>query len=235
VDHAVDLIDAAAPSPGGVGVRMAVWAKANGDRRGGAVPLLPRPVDGRRAGGGNVDFPMTKTIRPNSTRRWFRTRATAHIVLATASVITFASVTFLAAGTASARFFSCRQQAVCIKSLKIQPGSTPASPQFDVVAHVQKHGSLNVVLGADVVAAGCNATGDDFSANDFYLEDVTQGWFAGQPGDCIGLTGSYGKKTADFTFGDWYDSGHNDPPYLIAPGDDITVTLFGFSKSLTWP
>jgi len=85
-------------------------------------------------------------------------------------------------------------------------------------------------LGAPfaTVKAGCGATGNDYAYSQLFLEDVTRGWYAGIPGDCIGLTNmSYTNTKILFQLGSYYDS----PPwsYVLDSGDRFRLSVDGFT------
>ena len=78
----------------------------------------------------------------------------------------------------------------------------------------------------------CNSgdTGDDFGAAGLWFSDQSNGWTAGQAGDCIGLiVGSWSPTQVVFTFGNQYANYG-----AIASGDQISVQVqgAGFSGSL---
>ena len=76
------------------------------------------------------------------------------------------------------------------------------------------------------VPSNCSATGHDFVGGKFYLEDVSGGWFAGQPSNCIGLfVSSYTSTKIDYTFGSFYDSSPDN--FVLNPGDQLTVAVHG--------
>jgi hypothetical protein len=69
----------------------------------------------------------------------------------------------------------------------------------------------------------CNHTGSDFVDSNFTFSDVSGGWGAGAPGDCIGLVVSKYQNTAvTFTFGNAYGS-----PSVLQPGDVVEIVLYG--------
>jgi hypothetical protein len=69
----------------------------------------------------------------------------------------------------------------------------------------------------------CGHTGSDYVASYFTVSDVTAGWEAGAPGDCIGLVVSKYQNTAvTFGFGNDYGS-----PSVLSPGDTVEIVLYG--------
>jgi hypothetical protein len=81
---------------------------------------------------------------------------------------------------------------------------------------------------AEAVPSSCSATGDDFVGGEFYLEDVSGGWYAGRPGDCMGLfVSSYTSNQIDYSFGSRYDTAPHD--FVLNPGDQLTVAVNGYS------
>ena len=78
--------------------------------------------------------------------------------------------------------------------------------------------------------AGCSATGLDYPYGNLYLEDTTNSWGAGIPGDCIGLNVTVLSSTvAEFTLGNFYTP----PTFDLKNGDTYTVGVDGFSYSGT--
>ena len=70
---------------------------------------------------------------------------------------------------------------------------------------------------------GCNGTGNDYKYGNLFLSDTTNGWGAGLPGDCIGLTVGKQKTTkVDFGLGTFYDTG-----FALNAGDAFTLGLDG--------
>jgi hypothetical protein len=68
-------------------------------------------------------------------------------------------------------------------------------------------------------------TGDDYGSSGLWFGDVSQGWTAGQAGDCIGLiVTSWSSTKVVFGFGNEYG---NYPP--IQSGDQIAVEVQGAS------
>jgi hypothetical protein len=71
---------------------------------------------------------------------------------------------------------------------------------------------------------GCGHTGSDYVDSYFTFSDLTGGWGAGAPGDCIGLVVSKYQSTAiTFRFGNDYGSGTS----VLQPGDTIDIVLYG--------
>jgi IPT/TIG domain len=69
-----------------------------------------------------------------------------------------------------------------------------------------------------------SATGKDYKYGDLYLVDNTNAWYAGLPGDCIGLTVAELKSgTAEFGLGSFYVRGGD----ALAPGDSYTLGVDG--------
>lgn len=69
----------------------------------------------------------------------------------------------------------------------------------------------------------CGHTGSDFVESYFTVSDLTSGWEAGAPGDCIGLVVSKYQNTATtFSFGNDYGS-----PSVLTPGDTVDIVLYG--------
>jgi hypothetical protein len=70
-------------------------------------------------------------------------------------------------------------------------------------------------------------TGDDYGSTGLWFSDTTQGWTAGQAGDCIGLiVTSWSSTQVVFGFGNEYA---NYPP--VQSGDQIEVEVQGASSS----
>ena len=79
------------------------------------------------------------------------------------------------------------------------------------------------------ITCGSGDTGDDYGASGLWFSDSTQGWTAGQTGDCIGLIISTWTNTSVvFAFGNEY-SGY--PP--VTNGDAYTVEAQGKSSTGT--
>jgi subtilase family serine protease len=82
------------------------------------------------------------------------------------------------------------------------------------------------------VAAGCSASGKDFTGNGLYLTDNTGDWNAGKPGDCIGLNVStYSDKRVVFTLGNYYDSSSSSS--MLKDGDTFSLGIAGMSWNTT--
>jgi hypothetical protein len=80
------------------------------------------------------------------------------------------------------------------------------------------------------VAPGCGATGKDYAGDTLYLQDLTTGWNAGMPGDCVGLKVlSHSTTRITFKFGGWYAS--HTP--TLAPGDTFLVGVDGVTTTGT--
>ncbi len=72
-------------------------------------------------------------------------------------------------------------------------------------------------------AIGCSGTGSDYKYGNLFLRDTTNGWDAGIPGDCIGLTVGKQKSTkVDFGLGSFYSTG-----FALNPGDAFTLGVDG--------
>jgi hypothetical protein len=107
------------------------------------------------------------------------------------------------------------------KIFSITFNGTAAAPSIVITGH--RFGSEPAAE-----AAGCSATGDDFVGDQFYLEDVSGDWFAGQTGNCIGLlVSSYTRAQTDYTFGSFYDTSPDD--YVLNTGDQLTLEVHGHS------
>lgn len=78
------------------------------------------------------------------------------------------------------------------------------------------------------VAAGCSGTGDDFTG--VLFEDVTSGWNAGSPGNCIGLVVTSWTNT-QIVFG--FGSVLTDGSFSMANGDQFQLNLFGATANGT--
>jgi hypothetical protein len=73
--------------------------------------------------------------------------------------------------------------------------------------------------------------GEDYGSSGLWIDDMSQGWTAGQDGDCIGLVlSSWSSSQVVVTFGDTYGSY---PP--VQPGDSLSVEWQGttFAGTLT--
>jgi hypothetical protein len=69
----------------------------------------------------------------------------------------------------------------------------------------------------------CGHTGSDFVDSNFTFSDVTGGWGAGAPADCIGLVVSKYQNTAiTFGFGNGYGG-----TSVLQPGDTVEIVLYG--------
>jgi hypothetical protein len=69
----------------------------------------------------------------------------------------------------------------------------------------------------------CGTTGADFLYSYFTFSDVTAGWQAGAPGDCVGLVVSKYQNTAiTFGFGNGYGG-----TSVLQPGDVVEIVLYG--------
>jgi hypothetical protein len=99
---------------------------------------------------------------------------------------------------------------------------TASAPSIEITGHG---------LGNEPTAeaAACSATGDDFVGGEFYLADLSGGdWFAGQPGNCIGLfVSSYTHNQIDYTFGSYYDTAPYE--FVLNVGDQLTLAANGKS------
>ena len=83
---------------------------------------------------------------------------------------------------------------------------------------------------AEPVPTYCSATDDDFVGGGFYLSDVTDGWFAGQPGNCIGLdVTKFTTTKIVYRFGSWYDNPAEPEDSVLTPGDQLTVEVASHS------
>ncbi len=72
-------------------------------------------------------------------------------------------------------------------------------------------------------ATNCGTSGTDTLYSHFTFTDVTAGWGAGAPGDCIGLVVSNYQNTAiAFSFGSGYGS-----TSVLKPGDTVEIELYG--------
>jgi hypothetical protein len=77
-------------------------------------------------------------------------------------------------------------------------------------------------------AAGCNASGLDYPYGNLFLNDATDGFGAGIPGDCIGLNvGLLSGTQAAYGLGDFYAT------YNMQDGDQYTVQVDGQTFSGT--
>jgi hypothetical protein len=73
-------------------------------------------------------------------------------------------------------------------------------------------------------------TSFDYGISGLWFNDATQGWTAGQIGDCIGLNvSSYTNTKIVYQFGAGY--GHYGPP--VTNGDAYTLTVWGISHQGT--
>lgn len=80
-------------------------------------------------------------------------------------------------------------------------------------------------------AAGCGATGQTFG-NSLIFNDITQGWAAGQSGDCIGLiVSSYTPTQVVFQFGSFYS---NFNPVTNGDSYQMTVQTGTFSGTVNY-
>jgi hypothetical protein len=72
--------------------------------------------------------------------------------------------------------------------------------------------------------AGCGATGSNFGTS-LWFKEVTQGWAAGQGGDCIALVvSSYTTTQIVYQFGSFYNTNGLGP---ANPGDHYQVSVYG--------
>jgi hypothetical protein len=79
------------------------------------------------------------------------------------------------------------------------------------------------------VAAGCGDTGLDYQSNALTLEDTTLAWYAGIPGDCIGINlSSYTDSQVVYTFGSGYGTS---AAWTLNAGDGFTVEVDGATSS----
>ena len=94
-----------------------------------------------------------------------------------------------------------------------------------VAAPIVQVSGTGFTANPPTVAAGCSGTtGEDYPYGNLFLGDSTQGWGAGTPGDCIGLTTEVLSPTqVTFTLGNFYSSGN----YTLNPGDQYTLWVDG--------
>ncbi len=76
---------------------------------------------------------------------------------------------------------------------------------------------------------GCSGTGSDYKYGNLFLSDATNGWGAGVPGDCIGLTvGKQKSTTVGFGLGSFYS-----PGFELNAGEAFSVGVDGTTFSGT--
>ncbi len=87
----------------------------------------------------------------------------------------------------------------------------------------------NFATSRPTFSIGCSGTGSDDKYGDLFLDDTTNDWGAGIPGDCIGLTVSKQKSTTvTFGLGSFYSTG-----FQLNAGDAFTVGVDGTTFSGT--
>src|SRR5208282_2067350 len=101
---------------------------------------------------------------------------------------------------------------------------TPADPTVTVTG--SNFGSAAPTATPETCQAG--DTGNDYGFGGLELQDLTEGWGAGESGDCIGLLlTSWSSTKVAFTFGNEYA---NYGP--INAGDQIEVTVQGATDTV---
>jgi len=91
-------------------------------------------------------------------------------------------------------------------------------------------------LGAEPARSpsGCGG-GDDFANDAVVVEDSSNQWFAGKPGDCVGLVITrFSQSEITFTFGSSYGQRFVNaigqrPPTILNPGDRFVIEIGGTS------
>jgi len=113
-------------------------------------------------------------------------------------------------------------------------GGTVAHPTITVTG--SRFGST---IGGSAIPANCSASGSDYRTpnyqNDLFLQDLTENWNAGIPGDCIGLTNlSNTDSQVGFGLGNYYDQAYPNNS-MLTPGDRFAVSVEGVRCSGTVP
>jgi hypothetical protein len=87
----------------------------------------------------------------------------------------------------------------------------------------------NFATSRPTFSIGCSGTGSDYKYGNLFLSDTTNGWGAGVPGDCIGLTvGKQKSTTVAFGLGSFYS-----PGFQLNVGDAFSVGVDGATFSGT--
>ena len=88
------------------------------------------------------------------------------------------------------------------------------------------------------VAPGCSASGNDFAYSVLTMDDNSQFWQAGIPGDCIGFSVvSWSNTQIVVTFGSWYTDQEVNSGHQLQSGDSYVVGVMGsyFTGTLPQP